>query len=170
VSKKSKKQKPKDKSKKVHPEPIVNLVPPVETLPTPNNFWNSCIRELDQFPTTPCHLGKPEKNESGRVLKEPECPWWIDSEKHQYCYWRWVQSQSTIDGKMDPLPQNEIAKLFGCSSTKIHFVVKESVQKLQANGYAKILTEFLYDNTDTSTDGISIYSIPFDNISSEDEG
>lgn len=145
----------------------VNLVPPLEELPEANNFWNTCVLALDELPTSPCHMGKPEKSAEGRVIKEPGCPWWIDSEQHQYCFWRWVQTQSICEGKMDPLPQNEIAKLFGCSSTKIHFVVKESIQKLQENGFSNVLTEFLYSDSDPDGESFSIYNIPFDEPSEE---
>jgi hypothetical protein len=93
------------------------------------------------MPDTPCSMGKPVKNARGRVVQEPACPWWIDSEKHNYCFWKFIQENSLPNGKMDSLLQNEIAQTFGCSSTKIHFIVKDAVQKLKASDKKGVLAE-----------------------------
>lgn len=106
------------------------------------SFWNSCPRNLEQLPQEPCHMGKPERNSKGRIVKEPECPWWIDSVEHNYCFWAYVRANSTPDGKMDPMMQNEIAKMLGCSSTKIHFILKEAIAKIKNGPYAYILEDF----------------------------
>lgn len=78
----------------------------------------------------------------GRITKEPENPWWIDSPEHGYCFWRWLQDKSTPDGKMEPMQQGEIAKLFGCSATKIHFIIKEAIQKIKAKGLDEVLVDY----------------------------
>lgn len=49
---------------------------------------------------------------------------------------------------MDSLLQNEIAELLSCSSTKIHFVVKEGIQKLKESQDLGELTEFSADGGD----------------------
>lgn len=107
-----------------------------------HSFWNSCPRNLEQLPTEPCPMGKPEKNKKGRVTKEPECPWWIDSPEHNYCFWSYVRANSSPDGQMEPMMQNEIAKMLGCSSTKIHFILKEAIEKIKKGPYAHILEDF----------------------------
>ena len=86
-------------------------------------------------------MGRPEKNEKGKLVKEPECPWWIDSEKDNYCFWRYLQNNSLPDGKMDSQLQNEIADKFACSSTKIHFILKEAVEKLKDSEYLDVLSD-----------------------------
>ncbi len=107
-----------------------------------HNFWNTCPRKLGLMPTTPCALGKCRKNPKGTIVEEAVCPWAIDAEKHHYCFWRYVQANSTPDGKMEPLLQNEIADFFGCSSTKIHFILKEAFKHLLESEYLEILGDF----------------------------
>src|SRR2546430_2649094 len=94
--------------------PKLELVKAPEDLKNvePRNFWNTCPRKLDLLPTKTCHLGKPKKLKKGKVVEEPECPWWINSEKDHYCFWRYVESASMKDGSMDALLQNEIADKF----------------------------------------------------------
>jgi hypothetical protein len=78
----------------------------------------------------------------GRITKEPENEWWIDSPEHGYCFWKFIQDKSTPDGKMEPMQQNEIAKYFGCSATKIHFILKQAIAKIKAQGLDEVLKDF----------------------------
>lgn len=79
----------------------------------------------------------------GRISKEPENPWWVDSPESGFCFWRWIQSRSTEDGKMEPMQQHEIARHLGCSATKVHFIIKEAIKKIKAEGYDEILIEYM---------------------------
>ena len=99
--------------------------------PEQRNFWNTCPRKLEYLPDCACPQGKESRN-----LKNEEkhtCPWGINSKKHNYCFWKFLYDNSNSDGSIDPMMQNEIAKLFGCSSTKIHFILKEAMEKLKGN-------------------------------------
>ena len=97
----------------------------------PNNYWNTCGIDAEFLPDAPCTDSTPEVDESGRVTKEPKNPWWINSKDHHYCFWKYVHEKSQPNGTMEPLLQAEIAQLFGCSSTKIHFMLKEALAKLR---------------------------------------
>ena len=94
-----------------------------------NNFWKSCPRKLEYFPDKPCHLGIPDKD--SKSSKEPECPWWINSETHNYCFWSFVRNKSDIDGSMKELVQSDLAKLFKWSSAKTHQYLQEAIQELK---------------------------------------
>lgn len=109
------------------------------------NFWNTCPRKLDSLPDEPCGLGYESSKMRGNMT--PSCPWWVNSKEHNYCFWRWLKDKSTPDGKMDPLLQNEIAKLFGCSSTKVHFILKEALESLKKSEYLEILAEYVGEDT-----------------------
>lgn len=122
-----------------------------------NNFWNTCPLKLDSLPTKPCGLGY----ESSKVKSNsiPSCPWWVNSKKHNYCFWRWVRDNSSEDGRMDPLLQNEIAKLFGCSSTKVHFILKEAMESLKNNEHLGVLADYAHsDVSETQGQEISLES------------
>lgn len=96
-----------------------------------NNFWNSCPLQLEYLPTKVCHCGKPGFDKSGKIVKESKCEWWINSESHNYCFWRYINDKSDPDGFMNEMLQSDLAKLFGCSSTKIHFILKETMVELK---------------------------------------
>ncbi len=44
---------------------------------------------------------------------------------------------------MEPLLQSEIAELFGCSSTKVHFMLKEALENLLQQENLEDLEELL---------------------------
>lgn len=69
-------------------------------------------------------------------------PWWINSPDNDNSFWKWVKKRSYPDGHMDPLMQNEIAELLGCSSTKVHFILKEAMEKLRKSKHLHILADF----------------------------
>lgn len=96
-----------------------------------NNFWKACPRKLDYMPETPCNLGTPEKSKDNRIIKCPECPWWINSPDHNFCFWTFIKDKSNPDGSMKELVQSDLSKLFGWSSAKTHQILKESLEELK---------------------------------------
>jgi hypothetical protein len=114
-----------------------------KSLPQARNYWVTCGKEKEKIEKGPCSNSVPERSATGRIIKEPDNEWWINSERDGYCFWRWIQRNSLPDGRMDAMQQNEIAKLFGCSATKIHFIIKEAIEKLKNNGNIDLLKDFL---------------------------
>lgn len=57
-------------------------------------------------------------------------PWWINSKKHGYCFWRYIIDISH-KGYMEELAQVELAHLLDCSNTKAHFLLKEAMDELE---------------------------------------
>lgn len=104
------------------------------------NFWNTCY----QNGCTPeaCEKRVPQKDENGKIQNDPECPWWIDSPEHNYDFWNFVRDRSDESGNMDFLYHYQIADYFGCSATKIHFILKEALEKLRNQGQ---ITDEFYD-------------------------
>lgn len=95
-----------------------------------NTFWNTCPRKLEYMPKETCSMGIPEKSKDNRVVKNPECSWWINSEANNYCFWSFIKDQSNPDGSMKELVQSEISKLFGWSSAKTHLMLKDAMEEL----------------------------------------
>jgi hypothetical protein len=62
--------------------------------------------------------------------QQVDCPWKINSPKHNNCFWQYVKDKSSIDGSMPELVQSEIAALLGWSNTKTHFMLKEATKEL----------------------------------------
>lgn len=108
----------------------LKLIKSPDKLKSPNNFWRACPRSLEFLPETPCDQGKPKTTKSGRVQEEPKCPFWINSEDHNYCFWTYVYDKSNPDGVMPELVQSDLAHLFGWSNTKTHFALKEAIKEL----------------------------------------
>lgn len=92
-------------------------------------FWTCCPRLLNFLPTSACGQGKPEFKK-GKIKEDPECPWWINSEKHNFCFWTYVHDKSDANGVLPEVTKTELAKLFGWSPTKTHFLVKEAIAEL----------------------------------------
>ena len=111
----------------------------------PNCYWNTSgkDREYMRSERDPDPECTPTKDHRGRIAKEPPNPWWIDDPQSGYCFWRWVYNRSAADGQMEPMQQHEIARHLGCSATKIHFIIKEALRKIKAEGYAEILAEYM---------------------------
>lgn len=129
----------------------------------PRNYWNTCGKDRDSIPAEPCKDSIPQKDERGRITREPDNEWWIDSKEDNYCFWQWLARNSSPDGRMEPLQQNEIAKLFGCSPTKIHFIIKEAINKLKAKGLHLVLKDYIVSDP---TDGAG--DLPIDVNSTDD--
>lgn len=100
-------------------------------IPSPRNYWNTSGKGKEYLPEETPLENIPEFTSDGRVSKEPKNPWWINSPEHHYCFWTYIDSISNPDGTMEPLLQADIAKLFGCSSTKVHFMLKEALDHLK---------------------------------------
>ena len=71
-----------------------------------NNFWETCKRELDYHPVSPCY--------------EENCSWRIISKDYNNCFWTYIRENSRPDGTMKPLLPQEIAKLFGIPTAKMN--------------------------------------------------
>lgn len=91
----------------------------VKKLPEARNYWNTCPKAMKKC----CELNSPEEDEE-------TCPWWINSEKHDYCFWSFVLEHSDDQGSMPALTQSDLAKLFNWSNTKTHFILKEAMEEL----------------------------------------
>lgn len=106
------------------------LLKTIESNKNHSNFWKCCPRKLDYFPTEECSEAIPDLDKSNKVIEEPKCPWWINSKKHNYCFWTYVKDKSNELGEMPELVQSDLAKLFGWSNTKAHFTLKEALESL----------------------------------------
>jgi len=100
-------------------------------------YWNTVGADKEFYPKEPRPESIPQTIvktikgvEKTIVVKEPKDEWWINSKKDNYCFWSYIKRNSHSDGKMEPLLQSEIAELFGCSSTKVHFILKEALENL----------------------------------------
>lgn len=109
--------------------------------PKARNFWNTCPLKLDYLPDTPCSVG--EQSIKTPDSQKPPCEWAINSKEHNYCFWRWVQSQSASDGQMPEHMQGEMSELLGMSSTKVHSTLKDAFKKLKKNKGLTVLLEIL---------------------------
>jgi len=137
----------------------------------PRNYWNTTGADKETFPIKPNPKNIPKKitkkdihgNVKVRIPVEPENEWWIDSKIDNYDFWVWIARNSTSDGKIEPMQQSEIGKMFGCSATKIHFIIKHTIEKLKANGYHLILADYLSENLQSKS--ISANTSNYDNNS-----
>lgn len=105
------------------------------------NFWNTCPRNLDYLPEKPCAQGKPKLNSKGEVTEEPKCPWNINSEKDCYCFWKYIKTHSTPEGKMDDLNQKEISELLDCSLASVHILIRDGIKNLKNKDNSEVLEE-----------------------------
>lgn len=108
---------------------LVKELPKLNTEET-SNFWTTCPAKYEYMPKQHCGHGKPELDESNKIKSKPSCAWWINSPKHNYCFWSFVRDRSNCDGVMDELLQADLARLFGWSNTKAHFILKEATEEL----------------------------------------
>ena len=82
-----------------------------------NNFWKTCKRELEYYPTLPC--------------TETKCGWHINSKDYNNCFWTYIRENSRPDGTMKPLQPQEIAKLLGVSTSKINEEIELAEEKMK---------------------------------------
>lgn len=84
-------------------------------------------------------------NKKVKSQDEADCPWWINSEAHDFCFWTFVSERSGPDGSMSELVQSEIAELMGWSNTKTHFMLKtamaELIEALKAHHAKELLSK-----------------------------
>lgn len=110
-----------------------------------NSFRRCCPIDKSLLPDTDCSEGQPNLDRNNKVSVEPACPWWINSEPHNYCFWKYVADKSDTDGSMRELVQSELAVLFGFSNTKAHFVLKQAIEELKSalrlHGVADMLND-----------------------------
>jgi hypothetical protein len=118
----------------------------------PRNYFNTAGKNKEYFPTEPRPESIPTFNKQGRVIHEPADEWWINSEEHHFCFWEYLRKASQPDGTMEPLLQSEIADLFGCSSTKVHFMLKEAMDRLTSDENMQILQHLLELTVDESSE------------------
>lgn len=129
-------------------KPALRLIEKPKKLGTANNFWRCCPLSKEYLPESICPKGEFDGKE------EPECAWWINSEAHGYCFWRYVKDKSDADGVMKELVQSELAALFGWSNTKTHFMLKQAMQELtvalKTHGASELLSDVDSDDADVS--------------------
>lgn len=136
----------------------LKLVKNIDPLKETNNFWRVCPRLLQYLPESACGKGKPQTNASnGKIQEEPECPWWINSEKHHFCFWRYLKDMSDVDGVMQELTQAEVAQLFGWSNTKTHFMIKQAEQELTEALKTYGALELILDSSDEEFQAAATY-------------
>ena len=120
-------------------KPKLSLIKRPEPLKAANNFWRCCPLSKEYLPEAACPQGQPGG------AQEPSCPWFINSEAHNYCFWRYVKDKSDPDGTMKELVQSELAALFGWSNTKTHFMLKQAMaeltEALRIHGASELLNE-----------------------------
>lgn len=109
---------------------------------TKRSFWSECPRKLGYFPETACPLGR--LGSDSPLESDLACNWYIKSEEHNYCFWTWLRSVSNEDGVFEPLMHNELSELLNCSSTKIHFSLKQAFQNLEKIEEFQALKEYIH--------------------------
>ena len=101
------------------------------------NIWKSCLAM--------------NTNTKDNVNSE-NCSWWINSPEHNNCFWKYIKSNSDWEGKMSELSQAELAELFGWSSTKMYFAIKEAMIELEKafkeNDAHLLLRQFSHENNE----------------------
>lgn len=100
-----------------------------------------------------------------------ESDWFINAPEYRNCFWRWVAEKSLPNGEMKPLFQHEIAEFLECSPTKVHFTIKESVEKLKQSEYLPYLAEALSGDvqSESGSDGPNLDAI-FESVDGGDDG
>lgn len=126
----------------------------------PRNYWNTSGKDREFFPNKPSTNSVPLFDDNGKVVKEPKNPWWINSKEDQYDFWIWLVNNTNPDGTMEGLQQSEIARLLGCSATKVHFIIKNAIEKLKQNDLHWVLLDYMStepENVDSPEIDISSY-------------
>lgn len=126
------------RKKKIKVIPKQEDAPPIQDVKS-HNFWNTCPRKLELMPEKPCAIGA--RSVCASSAEKEECPWGVNSKKHNYCFWKWLAANSSVDGFMEAKKQDEVAALLKWSSTKVHFTCRSAIQNIKRGPYAKILAE-----------------------------
>lgn len=133
--------------KKSAETPVLRAVPQetdLKKLPPKRTFWNTCPLKAESLPETPCETGR----ESCKKLEQHPCPWAIDSAEDNFCFWVWLRRRSDADGNMQPLKQDDCAKLLNWSSTRVHFTTKAAIQSVKGGKFASVLATLHKDKSD----------------------
>lgn len=97
-----------------------------------NNFRESCIRKLKHLPKKPCPKGQTNFNQKNNLQhKDKLCPWYINDEKYNYCFWKYVNDASDDKGQMPILCYREIGEFLGLSSSTVGITVRDCLEKLK---------------------------------------
>lgn len=130
-----------------------------------SSFWNCCPLKLEYLPKEHCDQGKPELNVSDKNFTPPPCAWWLNSPENNYCFWKFIKSRSNKDGQMPELMQSDLAKLFGWSNTKAHFILKEAIDEL-----VQVLKKHgLDEDLDYINEEIALEEVNVDELSEDSE-
>jgi hypothetical protein len=96
------------------------------------NFWNTCGSQQECMPCKVCRY----ENKRGKD------GWSITDPKYNYCFWQFIKANSYPDGWMNPLSQAQTAKMLGVSTTAIHIIEREAIEKLKKGPYSEVLAQF----------------------------
>lgn len=106
-------------------------------------FWNTCPLNLDSYPKSPCPLGKKSAGDSSSSKgSHLGCQWFVNSEEDHYCFWSWIRRNSSADGSLPFISQQEMAILLNCSISKLNQEFKEAMLELKKSKHFKDLEEY----------------------------
>jgi hypothetical protein len=117
---------------------------PQTRLKMARNFKTACPLGLKCLPQIPCPWGKPTFSKSGRMKTPmPQCEWYINSEKHNYCYWKYLNSVCDDKGLAPSLCYREIGNLLGVSSSTVGITVRKALNFLKDPSSLNVLRQML---------------------------
>jgi len=93
-----------------------------------NNFCNRCPRKLSKLPTEMCSLGL-EYITSQSDAESIGCPWGIASAEHNYCFWKWINAKTDLDGKMEPVPDKDTCQLLNITQNTLERTLSGAITK-----------------------------------------
>lgn len=139
-----------------------------------NNFCKQCPRGLARPPTEICPMGREHAMSAQEGVG---CPWGIASATHGYCFWTYIAANSDPDGRMDPVPDQEICAILGISRSALDKTSASAIAKLRAAKNSDDLKEFrqsVIDRASGMPDDNTIYMpdnfrIPLDDKREEEE-
>jgi hypothetical protein len=94
-----------------------------------STYWNSCPLKNEYLPEDPCPEGTPEK-EGNKIVQPGRCAWWINSKKHNYCFWKYLRDNSLQDGSIKEHSPAEIAELLGVDLIKSNNLLASAIKKI----------------------------------------
>jgi hypothetical protein len=97
----------------------------------PTNSCQDCPKKPNINDESLCNKGLEKINTSDNKESDNlECDWWVNSPDHNNCFWTFIKDKSSPEGVMQELVQSDLANLFGWSTTKTHFVLKQAIEEL----------------------------------------
>lgn len=100
-------------------------------------FIETCPRNLDFFPINSCKWGKNKVNDTKsnkKDSKNPQCPWYIDDESSQYCFWVFMSKQ-------DNCVEHTLEEIANLTKTSINNI------KLAETSGIKRIVKFIRNNS-----------------------